>query len=136
MIDTTKTSTTESSSSDESKKVTSQNQTLSKAERNKENGREIDGIIDRWNKMSSKSSGAKSMTSSITIPMSNSGKESSDCRSFVHATLKSPLISISGDSSVTLSNDSYHLSDNFDDETAPDITYVTKVGKDMYWSVI
>ena len=130
MIDTTKTSTTGSSSSDESKKVTSQNQTLSKAERNKENGREIDGIIDRWNKMSSKSSGAKSMTSSITIPMSNSGKESSDlsCQSVGHATLKSPLISISGDSSVTLSNDSYHLSDNFDDETAPDITYVTKVG--------
>ena len=87
-IDTTKTSTTGSSSSNHSQKVTSENQTLSKAERNKENGREIDGIIDRWNKMSSKSSGAKSMTSSITIPMSNSGQESTDRtrRSFVHAT--------------------------------------------------
>ena len=104
MIQSSRTSTKRSSGSDQSQSVSSQSRPLSKAQRNKESAREIDGIIDRWNQMSGKSSAARSMTSSMTIPMSNSG-----------------------DSSVTLSNDSFNESYNIDDGNVEDITYITEV---------
>lgn len=50
------------------------------------------------------SSAARSMTSSMTIPMANSG-----------------------DTSVTLSDDSYNDSSHLDDGDIEDITYITKV---------
>lgn len=104
MIQSSRTSTKRSSGSDQSQSVSSQSRPFSKAERNKESAREIDGIIDRWNQMSGKSSAARSMTSSMTIPMCNSG-----------------------DSSVTLSNDSFNESYNIDDYNVEDITYITEV---------
>lgn len=54
--------------------------------------------------MSEKSSAARSMTSSMTIPMSNSG-----------------------DSSVTLPDDSFNDTSHSDDDNIGDITYITKV---------
>lgn len=104
MIQSSRISTKRSSGSDQSQSVSSQSRPLSKAERNKESAREIDGIIDRWNQMSGKSSAARSMTSSMTIPMCNSG-----------------------DSSVTLSNDSFNESYKIDDDNVEDITYITEV---------
>ena len=109
MIQSSRTSTKRSSGSDQSQSVSSQSRPLSKAQRNKESAREIDGIIDRWNQMSGKSSAARSMTSSMTVPMGNSD-----------------------DSSATLSNDSYNKSSNFDDDNMVDITYVSKVSFIIY----
>ena len=104
MIQSSRTSTKRSNGSDQSQSASSQSRSVSKAERNKESAREIDGIIDRWNQMSGKSSAARSMTSSMTIPMINSG-----------------------DSSVTLSNDSFNESYKIDDDNVEDITYITGV---------